>query len=187
MLQDLVKIKSWANGTQSGDIGELVNVSEDSSIFPFVTSTLDNCLARDCPDYEGCHLVKARQKASDADIIVVNHHLFFADMALKDTGFGELIPKSQVMIFDEAHQIGDIASEYFGDVFSSKQLIDLCTDVLQVHRSSLTDVKQLGLAAEKLQKTCQEFRLLFNYDPERGNWREKHKQPHFQQSPQESG
>ncbi len=181
MLQDLVKIKTWANGTQSGDIGELVNVSEDSSIFPFVTSTLDNCLARDCPDYEECHLVKARQKASDADIIVVNHHLFFADMALKDTGFGELIPKAQVMIFDEAHQIGDIASEYFGEAFSSKQLVDLCPDVLQVHRSSLTDVKQLGLAAEKLQKTCQEFRLLFNYDPERGNWREKHKQQQFQQ------
>ncbi|TWX63710.1 ATP-dependent DNA helicase [Colwellia demingiae] len=181
MLQDLVKVKTWANGTQSGDIGELVNVSEDSSIFPFVTSTLDNCLARDCPDYEACHLVRARQKASDADIIVVNHHLFFADMALKDTGFGELIPKAQVMIFDEAHQIGDIASEYFGEAFSSKQLVDLCTDVLQVHRSSLTDVKQLGLAAEKLQKTCQEFRLLFNYDPERGNWREKYKQAQFQQ------
>ncbi|HCM48684.1 MAG TPA: ATP-dependent helicase [Colwellia sp.] len=181
MLQDLVKVKTWANGTQSGDIGEIVNVSEDSSIFPFVTSTLDNCLARDCPDYEACHLVRARQKASDADIIVVNHHLFFADMALKDTGFGELIPKAQVMIFDEAHQIGDIASEYFGEAFSSKQLVDLCSDVLQVHRSSLTDVKQLGLAAEKLQKTCQEFRLLFNYDPERGNWREKYKQVQFQQ------
>ncbi|PKG86019.1 ATP-dependent helicase [Colwellia sp. 75C3] len=181
MLQDLVKVKTWANGTQSGDIGEIVNVNEDSSIFPLVTSTLDNCLARDCPDYEACHLVRARQKASDADIIVVNHHLFFADMALKDTGFGELIPKAQVMIFDEAHQIGDIASEYFGEAFSSKQLVDLCTDVLQVHRSSLTDVKQLGLAAEKLQKTCQEFRLLFNYDPERGNWREKYKQVQFQQ------
>ena len=181
MLQDLVKVKTWANGTQSGDIGEIVNVSEDSSIFPLVTSTLDNCLARDCPDYEACHLVRARQKASDADIIVVNHHLFFADMALKDTGFGELIPKAQVMIFDEAHQIGDIASEYFGEAFSSKQLVDLCTDVLQIYRSSLTDVKQLGRAAEKLQKTCQEFRLLFNYDPERGNWREKYKQVQFQQ------
>jgi ATP-dependent DNA helicase DinG len=181
MLQDLVKIKSWATTTQSGDVGELVNVSEDSNIFPFVTSTLDNCLARDCPDYEACHLVRARQKASDADIIVVNHHLFFADMALKDTGFGELIPKAQVMIFDEAHQIGDIASEYFGEAFSTKQLIDLCTDVLQVYRSSLTDMKQLGRAAEKLQRTCQEFRLLFNYDPERGNWREKYKQGQFQQ------
>ncbi|GAA0815136.1 ATP-dependent DNA helicase [Colwellia sp. D2M02] len=181
MLQDLVKVASWATGTQTGDIGELVNVGEDSTIFPFVTSTLDNCLARDCPDYESCYLVKARQKAIDADLIVVNHHLFFADMALKDTGFGELIPKAQVMIFDEAHQIGDIASEYFGQSFSTRQLSDLCTDVLQIYRSTLTDVKQLSRAAEKLQKTTQEFRLLFNYDPERGNWREKCHQPQFTQ------
>ena len=180
-LTDLVKVKTWANGTQSGDIGELVNVAEDSSVFPFITSTLDNCLAKDCPDYEQCYLVRARQKAIDADLIVVNHHLFFADMALKDTGFGELIPKAQVMVFDEAHQIGDIASDYFGEAFSTRQLVDLCMDVLQIYRSKLTDVKQLGLAAEKLQKTCQEFRLLFNYDPERGNWREKYQQQQFVQ------
>lgn len=178
-LTDLVKVKTWANSTQSGDIGELVNVTEDSSVFPFITSTLDNCLAKDCPDYEQCYLVKARQKASDADLIVVNHHLFFADMALKDTGFGELIPKAQVMVFDEAHQIGDIASDYFGEAFSTRQLVDLCTDVWQIYRSKLRDVKQLGLAADKLQKTCQEFRLLFNYDPERGNWREKYQQQQF--------
>ncbi|GAA6173024.1 ATP-dependent DNA helicase [Colwellia sp. KU-HH00111] len=180
-LNDLVKVKTWANSTQSGDIGELVNVTEDSNVFPFITSTLDNCLAKDCPDYEHCYLVKARQKAIDADLIVVNHHLFFADMALKDTGFGELIPKAQVMVFDEAHQIGDIASDYFGEAFSTRQLVDLCTDVMQIYRSKLTDVKQLGLAAEKLQKTCQEFRLLFNYDPERGNWREKYQQLHCAQ------
>ena len=180
-LTDLVKVKTWANSTQSGDIGELVNVTEDSGVFPFITSTLDNCLAKDCPDYEQCYLIKARQKAIDADLIVVNHHLFFADMALKDTGFGELIPRAQVVIFDEAHQIGDIASDYFGEAFSTRQLVDLCNDVLQIYRSKLTDVKQLGLAAEKLQKTCQEFRLLFNYDPERGNWREKYQQQHFVQ------
>lgn len=180
-LTDLVKVKTWANSTQAGDIGELVNVTEDSGVFPFITSTLDNCLAKDCPDYEQCYLVKARQKAIDADLIVVNHHLFFADMALKDTGFGELIPKAQVMIFDEAHQIGDIASDYFGEAFSTRQLVDLCTDVSQVFRTKLTDVKQLGLSAEKLQKTCQEFRLLFNYDPERGNWREKYRQQQYMQ------
>jgi len=178
-LADLVKVKTWANSTQSGDIGELVNVTEDSAVFPFVTSTIDNCLAKDCPDFESCYLVKARQKAIDADLIVVNHHLFFADMALKDTGFGELIPKAQVMVFDEAHQIGDIASDYFGESFSTRQLVDLCVDVLQIHRSKLADVKQLGLAAQKLQKTCQEFRLLFNYDAERGNWREKYQQQQF--------
>jgi len=181
-LTDLVKVKTWSTTTRSGDMGELVNVSEDSAVFPFVTSTLDNCLAKDCPDIESCYLVKARQRAIDADLVVVNHHLFFADMALKDTGFGELIPKSQVVIFDEAHQIADIASEYFGNAFSTRQLVDLCNDVLQEYRSSLTDVKQLGKAAEKLQKTSQEFRLLFNYDPERGNWREKCRQQRFLQA-----
>jgi len=180
-LTDLVKVKTWANSTQTGDIGELVNVKEDSGVFPFITSTSDNCLAKDCPDFEQCYLVSARQKAIDADLIVVNHHLFFADMALKDTGFGELIPKAQVIIFDEAHQIGDIASDYFGEAFATKQLVDLCADVAQVYRSKLTDVKQLGLAADKLQKTCQEFRLLFKYDPERGNWREKCQQQQFVQ------
>lgn len=184
-LTDLVKVKTWANTTQSGDIGELTNVTEDSGVFPFITSTLDNCLAKDCPEYEQCYLVRARQKAIDADLIVVNHHLFFADMALKDTGFGELIPKAQVVIFDEAHQIGDIASDYFGEAFSTRQLVDLCTDVSQIYRSKLTDMKQLGLAADKLQKTCQEFRLLFPYDPERGNWREKYQQSSFQQKYQQ--
>lgn len=178
-LADFVKVRAWANGTQSGDIGEVVNVSEGSPVFPFVTSTVDNCLAKDCPNIDDCYLIKAREKAIDADLVVVNHHLFFADMALKDTGFGELIPKADVMIFDEAHQIGDIASEYFGDAFSTRQLLDLCTDVIQVYRSELTDVKQLGIAAEKLLKTSQEFRLLFSYDPERGNWREKHQQQRF--------
>ncbi len=181
-LADFVKVREWANVTHSGDIGELVNVIENSPVFPFVTSTVDNCLAKDCPNIEDCYLVKARQNAIDADLVVVNHHLFFADMALKDTGFGELIPKADIMIFDEAHQIADIASEYFGEAFSTRQLLDLCTDVLQIYKTTLTDVKQLGKAAEKLLKTSQEFRLLFNYDPERGNWREKHHQQRFGQA-----
>jgi len=182
MLTDFVNIRTWANSTTSGDIGELVNVAEDSQIFPYVTSTLDNCLAKDCPNIEDCYLVHARKKAIDADVVVVNHHLFFADMALKDTGFGELIPKADVVIFDEAHQIPDIASEYFGDAFSTRQILDLCSDVLQLYHTSLTDVKQLGKAAEKLQRTAQEFRLLFNHEPERGNWREKVQLPRIKRS-----
>jgi len=173
MLADYVQVKEWSTRTNSGDIGELVEVPEDSAIFPYVTSTVDNCLAKDCPNIEECYLMKARKKAIEADVVVVNHHLFFADMALKDTGFGELIPESDVIVFDEAHQIPDIASEYFGDAFSSRQILDLCSDVIQLYHTHLTDIKQLGLAAEKLQRTTQEFRLLFPQDPERGNWREK--------------
>ncbi|MGJ8692179.1 MAG: ATP-dependent DNA helicase [Thalassotalea sp.] len=176
-LADFVNVRTWASGTVSGDIGELVNVAEDSGVFPFVTSTVDNCLAKECPHLDDCYLIKARQKAIDADLVVVNHHLFFADMALKDTGFGELIPKSEVVIFDEAHQIPDIASEYFGEAFSTRQIADLCSDVEQLYRTELTDVKQLGKAAEKLAKNAQEFRMLFPYDPQRGNWREKNSYP----------
>jgi ATP-dependent DNA helicase DinG len=180
-LIDLVKVKTWSTTTQTGDIGDLVDVAEDSPIFPLITSTVDNCLAKDCPNVEQCYLINARKKAIDADLVVINHHLFFADMALKDTGFGELIPKTDVVIFDEAHQITDIASEYFGEAFSTRQLVELCDDVKQVYRTQLGDVKQLGKAADKLVQTSQSFRLLFPYDPQRGNWRDKHQQPRFAQ------
>ncbi len=180
-LIDLVKVKTWSTTTQTGDIGDLLDIAEDSLIFPLITSTVDNCLAKDCPNVEECYLIKARKKAIDADLVVINHHLFFADMALKDTGFGELIPKTDVVIFDEAHQITDIASEYFGEVFSTRQLLELCTDVQQIYRTQLTDVKQLGKAANKLVQTAQSFRLLFPYDPQRGNWRDKHQQSRFAQ------
>lgn len=175
-LSDLVKVKTWASTTCSGDIGELSAVAEDSTIFPLVTSTVDNCLSKDCPQVKDCHLVKARQRAIDADIVVINHHLFFADMALKDTGFGELIPKAEVVIFDEAHQIADIASEYFGEAFSTRQLLELANDTIQLYRTELSDVKQLGKAADKLKATAQDFRLLFPIEPSKGNWREKYQQ-----------
>ncbi|MEW6996564.1 ATP-dependent DNA helicase [Colwelliaceae bacterium BS250] len=178
-LSDLAAVRTWSSITQSGDIGEITTVSEDSTIFAQITSTTDNCLGRNCPDYEKCYLVKARERATEADLVVVNHHLFFADMALKDTGFGELIPKSDVVVFDEAHQLGDIASEYFGQAFSTRQILELTSDALQQYKLVLTDVKQLGMAAEKLQKAAANFRLLFPYDNERGNWRHKLNQQQF--------
>ncbi|NMP16583.1 ATP-dependent DNA helicase [Thalassotalea sp. Y01] len=172
-LNDLVKVREWSSRTERGDIGELTEVSEDSMILPLITSTVDNCLGRNCPDYDACYLVKAREKAIDADLVVVNHHLYFADMALKDTGFGELIPKADVVVFDEAHQIGDIASEYFGKSFSTRQLLELASDCMQQYRVELTDVKQLLKASEKLARSAGDFRLLFAMDPSRGNWREQ--------------
>ncbi|WP_068547133.1 ATP-dependent DNA helicase [Thalassotalea crassostreae] len=179
VLADLVAVREWSSQTKSGDIGELTTVAEDSSLFPEVTSTVDNCLGRTCPDYNDCYLVKARERAIEADLVVVNHHLFFADMALKDTGFGELIPQADVVIFDEAHQIPDIASEYFGQAFSSKQLMELAADCLTEYRTELTDVKQLSKAAEKLQRSASDFRLLFAQDPTRGNWRHLVQDAHY--------
>lgn len=171
VLHELTLVRQWASGTKSGDIGELKSLPEDARVLPFVTSTQDNCLGKDCPDYEDCYLVKARREALDADLVVVNHHLFFADMALKDTGFGELIPDADVILFDEAHQIPDIASEYFGESLSSRQLQDLGMDLELVYRTKLKDAQQLSKVAEKLRYITGDLRLLFPEQGEKGNWR----------------
>jgi len=170
-LSELTEVRHWASTTKSGDIGELKSLAEDARVLPLVTSNVDNCLGKDCPDYEDCYLVQARRKAMDADIVVVNHHLFFADMALKDTGFGELIPEADVVIFDEAHQIPDIASEYFGEALSSRQIHDMARDIEVLHRTVLKDAQQLTKAAEKCRLLAADLRILFPVTPERGNWR----------------
>jgi ATP-dependent DNA helicase DinG len=180
-LADLVKVRRWAGQTRSGDLSEMSGLAEDSQVFPYVTSSQSNCLAKDCPQLNDCYLVKARKKAMDSDVVVVNHHLFFADMALKDTGFGELIPNADTVIFDEAHQLPEIACSYFGEALSTRQLLDLCQDCLQEYALHLGDVKQLQKAAQKLSHTIENFRLLFPQSPERGNWRDKLKQQAYRQ------
>lgn len=169
-LNELSQVKTWSVGTKTGDIGELKTLAEDARVLPFVTSNMDNCLGKDCPDYEDCYLVKARRDALEADLVVVNHHLFFADMALKDTGFGELIPESDLIVFDEAHQIPDIASEYFGEALSSRQIHDLAKDIEVLFRTVLKDAEQLYKAAEKCRMIAADLRLMFPVDGERGNW-----------------
>lgn len=171
-LTELTQVREWASSTKTGDMGDMRTLAEDAKVLPFVTSTADNCLGKDCPDYEDCYMIKARRKAMDADVVVVNHHLFFADMALKDTGFGELIPEADLVVFDEAHQIPDIASEYFGETFSSRQMKDISRDVEVVYRTVLKDVKQLQSAAEKCKMIAADLRILFPENPAKGNWRQ---------------
>ncbi|OFC71081.1 ATP-dependent DNA helicase [Alteromonas confluentis] len=172
VLGQLSTVRSWAETTKTGDVGELKTLPEDAKVLPLITSTVDNCLGRDCPAYEDCYLVKARRKALEADIIVVNHHLFFADMALKDTGFGELIPEADAIIFDEAHQIPDIASDYFGESLSTRQLQELAKDINVLYRTVLKDADQLDKSAEKCRIAAADLRLLFPEQPEKGNWAE---------------
>ncbi|MFT6528905.1 MAG: ATP-dependent DNA helicase DinG [Psychrosphaera sp.] len=174
-ISDISNVRKWSSETDNGDIGELTSIEENSRVLPFVTSTVDNCLSKDCPNIADCHVMNARKKALEADLIVVNHHLFFADLALKDTGFGELIPDTDVIIFDEAHQIPDIASEYFGEHFSSRQVFELCKDIQAEYQSQLRDMPQLNKAAMTLEKNILDMRLVFAEDPERGNWRDKSK------------
>ncbi|WP_137166492.1 ATP-dependent DNA helicase [Salinimonas lutimaris] len=169
-LDELSTVKTWSTTTKTGDIGELKTLPEDARVLPLITSTVDNCLGRDCPDYEDCYLVRARRKALEADVIVVNHHLFFADLALKDTGFGELIPEADAIVFDEAHQIPDIASDYFGETLSTRQLHDMAKDITLLFRTVLKDAAQLDKAADKCRIVASDLRLLFPDTPQRGSW-----------------
>lgn len=170
VLSDVSKVKRWSLSTKTGDTGEITDIAEDSMALPYVTSTVDNCLGRDCPDYEDCYLVQARKAAMEADVVVVNHHLFFADLSLKDTGFGELIPESEAIIFDEAHQIPEIATEYFGEALSSRQVSDLCRDIEIIQKTAVKDAAQLSKCAEKLRLAWADLRMMFPEQAQRGNW-----------------
>ncbi|THA11205.1 ATP-dependent DNA helicase [Rodentibacter pneumotropicus] len=172
VLEDLFKVRQWSISSKTGDFTECTDLAEDSPILSQLTSTAENCLGSDCPNYSDCYVALARKKALNADIVVVNHHLFFADMAVKESGFGELIPQAENIIFDEAHQLPDIASQYFGQSVSSRQFFELCKDINIVYHTELKDLKQLSSAADTLQKTVQDFRLLLGEGNLRSNWRE---------------
>lgn len=129
-VRTLAKIEAWSQSTQSGDLAELEGLDERSSVIPIVTSTRDNCLGSDCPDYRQCHVMKARREAMAADLVVVNHHLFFADVALRDSGVAELLPSVEVAVFDEAHQLAEAGVQFLGTTLGSAQVIDFARDVL---------------------------------------------------------
>jgi ATP-dependent DNA helicase DinG len=164
---DLVRVREWSRVTRSGDIAEVEGVAEDSFIWPLVTSSPDNCLGARCPQYESCHVKRAREDALAAEVVVVNHHLFFADLALREEGFGRLLPGVEAVIFDEAHQLPDIASIFFGLGVSSHQLLALCreTQIEEARRHS--GVAQLPPALRVLEKAVADLRLSFGVSPKR--------------------
>ena len=122
LLDDLNDVREWRYRTTSGDKAELVEVPEDSPIWPLVTSTADNCLGQKCPEYSKCYVVKARKAAQEADLVVVNHHLLLADLAMKEEGFVEFLPGAEAIILDEAHQVPDLAVQFFGVNLGSREL-----------------------------------------------------------------
>ncbi len=129
-VRALAKVEAWAQTTAGGDLAELEGLDERSSIVPFVTSTRENCLGAECPDFKPCHVQKARREAMAADLVVVNHHLFFADMALRDGRIAELLPSVEVAIFDEAHQLAEAGIQFLGTALGSAQTIDFARDML---------------------------------------------------------
>ena len=146
------KLVEWARRTRRGDIGEVSEVSEDSELWPLVTSTADNCLGGNCPDFDKCCVNAARREALAADVVVVNHHLFFADIALRDEGFAQLLPGVEAVVFDEAHQLAEIASVFFGQSLSAHQFNGLCRDVVAEDVREKSGVAGLPAAAHKLEK-----------------------------------
>ena len=126
---DLKAVREWRHRTDTGDRAELVSVGEDSKVWPLVTSTVDNCLGQKCPHYSDCHVVKARRAAQEADLVVVNHHLLLADLAMKEEGFVEFLPGAEAIILDEAHQIPDLAVQFFGVALGSREIESLVDEV----------------------------------------------------------
>ena len=160
-LRHLAKIVQYAKITQSGDRSGLADVPENAPIWMHVTSTRDNCLGQDCPQHKECFVLKARSEAMQADIVVVNHHLFFADVMLRDEGVAELLPACNTVIFDEAHQLPETASLFFGENFSTTQLLDLARDSRLEGITNAKDFSELPKACDALEKAARDLRLVF--------------------------
>src|SRR5690606_21990115 len=124
------RIVAWAGRTRMGDLAELDGLPDDSPLLPMVTSTAENCLGSECPFWSDCFVVQARQRAQNADVVVVNHHLLLADLALKQEGFGEILPGAQAFVVDEAHQLPDLAAQFFGESLSARPLVELARDAI---------------------------------------------------------
>lgn len=151
-VRALARIELWAQATGSGDIGELEGLDERSEVIPLVTSTRDNCLGSECPEFQACHVMKARRDALAADVVVVNHHLFFADLALRDSGVAELLPTVDVAVFDEAHQMVEAGVQFLGQSLGTGQVLDLAHDMVAAglrHAKGLAAWTELAAACER--------------------------------------
>ncbi|MFV0678888.1 helicase C-terminal domain-containing protein [Ottowia sp.] len=147
----LTKVERWAPTTHTGDLAELPGLDERSPIIPLVTSTRENCLGAECPQFRACHVNLARRQAMAADVVVINHHLFFADLAIRESGMAELLPTVRVAIFDEAHQLNETGIQFLGQHLATGQLLDLARDVLASglqHARGLCDWMALAAGVE---------------------------------------
>jgi ATP-dependent DNA helicase DinG len=160
----LREISRFMKTTGSGDKAELSKVPETALVWNLVTSTRDTCMGAECQYYQDCFVMKARKEAQQADVVVVNHHLFFADVALKDTGVAELLPSANTIIFDEAHQLPETATLFFGDTISTSIVLELCRDVLAEGLSHARDGADWAAVVSKVERAARDLRLTFPQD-----------------------
>ncbi len=172
MVDQLARIHRWSGVTRSGDTAELGEIPEEAPIWAQVTSTADNCLGPECGAYGRCHLVEARRRAQEADLVVINHHLLCADFSLKETGFGELLPGADCFIVDEAHQLPEVASSFFGVSVSGRQLLELGRDTSVEYQREAGDLEEIPRQADALAREVRDLRLTFGVDLRRGPWSE---------------
>jgi ATP-dependent DNA helicase DinG len=169
-LRILSRISRWAASTKSGDLSELSDLPEQSSVFASVTSTRENCLGQECAQFSRCHVVEARRTAQAADIVIVNHHLLLADLALKEEGFGDLLPGAEAVILDEAHQVPDIAAQFFGRVWSSRKAQLLLRDTQAELAACGARAPTLDATVTALSSAIDEWRALMPRAPARFEW-----------------
>jgi ATP-dependent DNA helicase DinG len=177
--QQLRRIQRFAAVTASGDRADLADVPEDAPVWAQATSTRDNCLGQTCPDYSDCFVMRARRNALAADVVVINHHLFFADVVLRDEGVSELLPACNTVIFDEAHQLPETARLFFGESVSSSQLVDLARDARAELRAAGGASPELEALANRLDKAARDLRLAVADAGTRIAWSQALRLPNF--------
>ena len=167
-VDDLQKVRAWGARTRTGDRSELVEVPEGSPLWPRVTSTAENCLGTECPLYDDCFVFKARRRAQDADLTVVNHHLLLSDLALKREGFGAILPEAEAYVLDEAHQLPELAGQYFSVGVSARQVKELAADALAECAGQPGALALLQPALQHMNDAVRKARLAFDTLPKRG-------------------
>ena len=155
----LSKIETWSHSTRTGDLSELSGLDDRSPVIPLVTSTRDNCLGSPCPNFKSCHVNLARKDAMAADVVVINHHLFFADLNVRETGMSELLPSVQTVVFDEAHQLNEIGINFLGRHLSTSQLLELTRDILGAGIQMARGLVDWTLICNVMEKATRDLRL----------------------------
>ena len=157
-------VRRWARDSQTGDRGELTGLPENLSFWRHVDARSETCIGQKCPEYDACFITRMRQRAQDADIVIVNHHLFFADLALRGGEYGQVIPDYSAVIFDEAHQIEDVAAEYFGAQVSSYQIEDLLRDLQTLPVTDVDANRELTKVSARVMRFADHFWLGFQQE-----------------------